>query len=126
MIRSQHRSGEQNEKIKSDQEDGWTGFERFDVLNPNRWTLGIATAGAMKLADELEPRAAIGPLIDTKAVEKVEARIADPVKKRAQGGDRWHPPRWAHLCEPTADSERQRGSSRNVVGRISARTIDCA
>jgi hypothetical protein len=31
------------------------------------------------------------------AVEKVEARIADAVKKRAQGGDRWQPPRWPAL-----------------------------
>jgi acyl-CoA reductase-like NAD-dependent aldehyde dehydrogenase len=82
------------------------------------------TAGAMKVADGFEPGAVIGPLIDVKAVEKVEARIADAVKKGVQGGDRWQPPRWAALMR--ADGERQRGSSRNVVGRISARTIDCA
>src|SRR5439155_1375221 len=35
------------------------------------------TAGAMKVADGFEPGAAIGPLIDMKAVEKVEAHIAD-------------------------------------------------
>jgi hypothetical protein len=34
------------------------------------------TAGAMKVADGFEPGAAIGPLIDMKAVEKVEAHIA--------------------------------------------------
>jgi hypothetical protein len=36
------------------------------------------TAGAMKDAGGVEPGAAIGPLIDMKAVEKVEARIAAP------------------------------------------------
>jgi succinate-semialdehyde dehydrogenase/glutarate-semialdehyde dehydrogenase len=36
----------------------------------------------MKVAD-LEPGAVIGPLIDMKAVEKVEAHIADAVKKGA-------------------------------------------
>ena len=35
------------------------------------------TAGAMKVADGFEPGAVIGPLIDMKAVEKVEAHIAD-------------------------------------------------
>ena len=80
------------------------------------------SAEAMKVADGFEPGAVIGPLIDVKAVEKVEARIADAVKKK--GGDRWQPQRWAPLMR--ADGERQRGSSRNVVGRISARTIDCA
>ena len=34
------------------------------------------TAGAMKVADGFEPGAVIGPLIDMKAVEKVEAHIA--------------------------------------------------
>jgi len=42
------------------------------------------TAGAMKVADGYEPDAVIGPLIDTKAVEKVEAHIADAVKKGAK------------------------------------------
>jgi succinate-semialdehyde dehydrogenase/glutarate-semialdehyde dehydrogenase len=42
------------------------------------------TAGAMKVADGFEPGAVIGPLIDMKAVEKVEARIADAVKKGAK------------------------------------------
>ena len=49
------------------------------------------TAGAMKVADRFEPGAVIGPLIDMKAVEKVEAHIADAVKKGAKvvlGGKR--------------------------------------
>jgi succinate-semialdehyde dehydrogenase/glutarate-semialdehyde dehydrogenase len=49
------------------------------------------TAGAMKIADGFEPGAVIGPLIDIKAVEKVEAHIADAVKKGANvmtGGKR--------------------------------------
>jgi Aldehyde dehydrogenase family len=49
------------------------------------------TAGAMKVADGFEPGAVIGPLMDMKAVEKVEAHIADAVKKGAQvvtGGKR--------------------------------------
>jgi succinate-semialdehyde dehydrogenase/glutarate-semialdehyde dehydrogenase len=41
------------------------------------------TAGAMKVADGFEPGAVIGPLIDMKAVEKVEANIADAVKRAA-------------------------------------------
>src|SRR5882757_3259638 len=48
-------------------------------------------AGAMKVADGFEPGAVIGPLIDMKAVEKVEAHIADAVKKGAKvvtGGKR--------------------------------------
>ena len=36
------------------------------------------TTGAMKVADGFEPGAVIGPLIDMKAVEKVEAHIAAP------------------------------------------------
>src|SRR5277367_4206262 len=50
-----------------------------------------AAAGAMKVADGFEPGAVIGPLIDMKAVEKVEAHIADAVKKGAKvvlGGKR--------------------------------------
>jgi succinate-semialdehyde dehydrogenase/glutarate-semialdehyde dehydrogenase len=39
-------------------------------------------AGARKVADGFEAVAVIGPLIDMKAVEKVEAHIADAVKKR--------------------------------------------
>ena len=35
----------------------------------------------MKVPDGLAPGAVIGPLIDMKAVEKVEAHIADAVKK---------------------------------------------
>src|SRR5690348_3697315 len=49
------------------------------------------TAGAMKVADGFEPGAVIGPLIDMKAVEKVEEHIADAVKKGAKvvlGGKR--------------------------------------
>ena len=49
------------------------------------------TAGAMKVADGFEPGAVIGPLIDRKAIEKVEAHIADAVKKGAKvvtGGKR--------------------------------------
>ncbi|HEX4504697.1 MAG TPA: NAD-dependent succinate-semialdehyde dehydrogenase, partial [Alphaproteobacteria bacterium] len=38
-------------------------------------------AGAMKVADGFEQGAVIGPLIDMKAVEKVEAHIADAVQK---------------------------------------------
>jgi succinate-semialdehyde dehydrogenase/glutarate-semialdehyde dehydrogenase len=48
-------------------------------------------AGAMKVADGFEPGAVIGPLIDMKAVEKVEAHIADALKKGAKivtGGKR--------------------------------------
>ena len=43
------------------------------------------TAGAMKVADGFEPGAVIGPLIDMKAVEKVEAHIADAVQEGRQG-----------------------------------------
>src|SRR3984957_13178016 len=49
------------------------------------------TAGAMKVAHGFEPGAVIGPLIDMKAVEKVEAHIADALKKGAKvaiGGHR--------------------------------------
>jgi succinate-semialdehyde dehydrogenase/glutarate-semialdehyde dehydrogenase len=49
------------------------------------------TAGAMKVADGFEPGAVIGPLVDMKPVEKVEAHIADAVKKGAKvvlGGKR--------------------------------------
>jgi hypothetical protein len=59
------------------------------------------TAGAMKVADGFEPGAVIGPLIDMKAVEKVEAHIADAVKtgakvvtggkRAAQGGSFFEP-----------------------------------
>src|SRR5947208_1300315 len=48
-------------------------------------------AGAMKVADGFEPGAVIGPLIDMKAVEKVEAHIEDALKKGAKiviGGKR--------------------------------------
>src|SRR6201984_2407089 len=49
------------------------------------------TAGAMKVADGFEPGAVIGRLIDMKVVEKIEAHIADAVKKGAKvvtGGKR--------------------------------------
>jgi succinate-semialdehyde dehydrogenase/glutarate-semialdehyde dehydrogenase len=49
------------------------------------------TAGAMKVADGFDQGAVIGPLIDMKAVEKVEAHIADALKKGAKvavGGHR--------------------------------------
>ena len=56
------------------------------------FTMRLAeTAGAMKVADGFEPGAVIGPLIDMKAVEKVEAHIADAVRKGAKvvtGGKR--------------------------------------
>jgi len=48
-------------------------------------------AGAMKVANGFEQGAVIGPLIDMKAVEKVEAHIADAVQKGAKivvGGHR--------------------------------------
>ena len=38
----------------------------------------------MKVADGFEPGEVIGPLFDMKAVEKVEAHIADAVKKGAK------------------------------------------
>jgi succinate-semialdehyde dehydrogenase / glutarate-semialdehyde dehydrogenase len=38
----------------------------------------------MKVADGFEPGAVIGPLIDMKAVEKVETHLADAVKKGAK------------------------------------------
>jgi succinate-semialdehyde dehydrogenase / glutarate-semialdehyde dehydrogenase len=47
------------------------------------------TAGAMKVADGFEPGTVIGPLIDTKALEKVETHFA--LKKGAKvvtGGKR--------------------------------------
>jgi succinate-semialdehyde dehydrogenase / glutarate-semialdehyde dehydrogenase len=49
------------------------------------------TAGAMKVADAVEPLAVIGPLIDMKAVKKAAAHIADEAKKGAEvavGGKR--------------------------------------
>ena len=61
------------------------------------------TAGAMKVADGFEPGAVIGPLIDMKAVEKVEAHIADAVKKGAKvvtGGKR-AAPQGGSFFEPT-------------------------
>jgi len=49
------------------------------------------TAGAMKVGSGLEPGTVIGPLIDMRAVEKVESHIADAVRKGARivaGGKR--------------------------------------
>ena len=43
---------------------------------------------AMKVGDGFEPGAVIGPLIDMKAVEKVEAHVADARQKGRQGRDR--------------------------------------
>ncbi|MGH7056125.1 MAG: aldehyde dehydrogenase family protein, partial [Stellaceae bacterium] len=43
-----------------------------------------AAAGAMKVAQGFEPGAVIGPLIDMRAIEKVESHIADAVKKGAR------------------------------------------
>jgi succinate-semialdehyde dehydrogenase / glutarate-semialdehyde dehydrogenase len=51
----------------------------------------VEVAGEMKVAAGFEPGSVIGPLIDMKAVEKVEAHIADAVKKGAKvvaGGHR--------------------------------------
>ena len=51
----------------------------------------VEVAGGMKVAAGFEPGAVIGPLIDMKAVEKVEAHIEDAVKKGAKvvaGGHR--------------------------------------
>jgi succinate-semialdehyde dehydrogenase/glutarate-semialdehyde dehydrogenase len=48
-------------------------------------------AGAMKVAAGFEPGAVIGPLIDMRAIEKVESHIADAVRKGAKvavGGHR--------------------------------------
>ena len=53
-------------------------FASFDVsLRDKRLA---ETAGAMKVADGFEPGAVIGPLIDMKAVEKVEAHIAEALE----------------------------------------------
>jgi succinate-semialdehyde dehydrogenase/glutarate-semialdehyde dehydrogenase len=51
----------------------------------------VEVAGGMKVAGGFEPGAMIGPLIDMKAVEKVEAHISDAVKRGAKvviGGKR--------------------------------------
>ncbi len=48
-------------------------------------------AGAMKVASGFEPGAVIGPLIDMRAIEKVESHIADALQKGAKlavGGHR--------------------------------------
>ena len=46
------------------------------------------TAGALKVGNGFEPGVVIGPLIDMKAVEKVEEHIADAVQEGRQGGHR--------------------------------------
>ena len=56
---------------------------RTTVYYPFTRRLG-ETAGAMKVADGFEPCAVIGPLIDMKAVEKVEAHIADTCRKASR------------------------------------------
>jgi succinate-semialdehyde dehydrogenase/glutarate-semialdehyde dehydrogenase len=50
------------------------------------------TAGAMKVGSGFEPGTVIGPLIDMRAVEKVESHIADAVEKGARivAGGRRH------------------------------------
>ena len=51
----------------------------------------VEPVDAMEVADGFEPGGVIGPLIDMKAVEKVEAHIVDAVKKGAKavtGGKR--------------------------------------
>jgi hypothetical protein len=52
----------------------------------------------MKDADGFEPGAVIGPLIDMKAVEKIEADIADALKKGAKIFTARSAPPWGHLC----------------------------
>ncbi|MGH7116088.1 MAG: aldehyde dehydrogenase family protein, partial [Stellaceae bacterium] len=50
-----------------------------------------AAAGAMQVSGGFEPGAVIGPLIDMKAIEKVEAHVADALQKGAKiviGGHR--------------------------------------
>ena len=79
----------------------------------------------MEVADGFVPGGGIGPSIEMKAVEKVEANTSDAAKKGTTNGEQ--NAFAGTFFEPTVLTEnRQRGSSRNVVGRISARTIDCA
>ena len=47
------------------------------------------TAGAMKVVDEFEPGAVIGPPIDMKAVEKVAAHVADALKTTGNESQAW-------------------------------------
>ena len=70
----------------------------------------------------------IGPSIEMNAVEKVEAHIAEAAKKRAKVVTNGEQNAFAGTVfePPVLTENRQRGSSRNVVGRTSARTIDCA
>jgi succinate-semialdehyde dehydrogenase/glutarate-semialdehyde dehydrogenase len=56
----------------------------------------------MKVTDRFEPGAVIGPLIDMKAVEKVDAHIADALRKGAKaitGGK--HAAQRGSFFEPT-------------------------
>jgi succinate-semialdehyde dehydrogenase/glutarate-semialdehyde dehydrogenase len=59
--------------------------------NKTRRGLGVV----VKVADGFEPGAVIGPLIDMKAVEKVEAHIADAVKKAPRSSPAASAPRRA-------------------------------
>ena len=59
------------------------------------------TAGAMKVADWFEPGAVIGPLIDIGAVEKVEAHIADAVKKAPRSSPAASADQGSTFFEPT-------------------------
>jgi hypothetical protein len=55
------------------------------------WRFSRPVPWAMKVADGFEPGAVSGPLIDMKAVEKIETQIADAVRKDAKiviGGKR--------------------------------------
>jgi succinate-semialdehyde dehydrogenase/glutarate-semialdehyde dehydrogenase len=71
-------------------------------------------AGAMKVADGFEPGAVIGPLIDMKTVEKVEAHIADAVKKGAKvvtGGKRAALPEMALFGTRGASTAKARNAA---------------
>ena len=75
------------------------------------------TAGAMKVADGFEPGAVIGPLIDMKAVEKVEAHISDAAySTAATSAASGASPRGSH----TALSASMRASSRPRSRRLAA------
>jgi len=47
------------------------------------------TARVIKVVDEFEPGAVIGPLIDMKAVEKVAAHVADALKTTGNESQAW-------------------------------------
>src|SRR5260370_22453380 len=71
----------------------------------------------MKVADGFEPGAVIGPLIDMKAVEKVEAHIGDALKKGAKiviggegdalGGRLFGPPALPELTTDMQDTREK-------------------